>query len=179
MAGRTHRAFLGDDERGMFAVMEAIMVAVLVFTAILFFTGVGRPTDSAEPGGIDLAQNAADILDILRSRTFQGRPFADTAASDGWVTALVDPADPDHAQIQDEVTDLVSEIVPAGSLFVLRLANGLEPRPADPPGPEPAASRTGAAWRRRSSSPTTATGLCTRPHSSRRAPMTPRRSTMR
>src|SRR5687767_2213173 len=84
---------LGDDDRGAFLVFEAVMSAVLIFTAILFFTGVGRPTDAAEPGGIDLGQNAADILAILKSREFGDRPFNDVNATElgwGWVTRLVD-----------------------------------------------------------------------------------------
>ncbi len=127
-----------DDEAGAFPVFEAVMVAILIFTAILFFTGVGRPSDPSEAGGIDLAQNAADILSILETREFGSPtavPMQDVGATPGWVTLLVQESDqPDGitAPTRGEVDDLISEIVPAGALYVLRLSNGKEPNPPPP-----------------------------------------------
>src|SRR5687767_2555861 len=72
----------GDDDRGSFMVLEAILVALLVLTAILFLTSVQRPSTGTDQGGLDLAQVSADTLSILRVRTFNGDPF------DTWVTKL-------------------------------------------------------------------------------------------
>jgi hypothetical protein len=116
------------DDRGTFQVFEAVMVAVLIFTAILFFTTTARPTDPSEPGGIDLSQNAADMLDILKARTFAGAPFADVGATDGWVTNLVQEAGKSDASspTRREIEDILSEVVPSGALYVLRLSNGVD-----------------------------------------------------
>ena len=109
---------LRQDEAGSFLVVEAILVAVLILTAILFFTSVQRPLAGSEERGIDLGQVATDSLGIL-----QRRDFGDTAPTDpeGWVAKVVGG---DTAKAQN-VDDFVSQVLPAGTKHFVRLSNGI------------------------------------------------------
>jgi hypothetical protein len=106
---------LRDDERGSFVVLEAILVAMLILTAILFFTSVQRPSTGADQGGIDLAQVAADTLSILKVRTIDGQSF------EGWVTNATRG---DTATVGN-VQDFLEEILPTGARYAVRLDNGV------------------------------------------------------
>src|SRR5688572_11526763 len=115
---------LGDDERGSFMVLEAILVALLVLTAILFITSVQRPSTGADQGGLDLGQVAADTLSILQVRSFNGDAF------DTWITDLAqgDSATGCLATAPTEVAcptataidDFLGEVLPTGTRYSLR-----------------------------------------------------------
>ncbi|MEA3165935.1 MAG: hypothetical protein QOJ26_804, partial [Thermoplasmata archaeon] len=62
---------LETDETGAMLVVEAVLVAMLVLTAILFFISSQRPTAAEDTGGVDLATIATDTLNILETRSFQ------------------------------------------------------------------------------------------------------------
>lgn len=121
-----------QDERGSFMVLEAILVALLVLTAILFFTSVQRPSTGADQGGLDLGQVSADTLSILQVRSFNGQPF------EAWVAKLVEgdastgcnPATPTAAQCPTvtEVEDFLDEVLPTGARYSIRLDNGVTNR---------------------------------------------------
>ena len=59
------RRLRDDREAGVFQIVEAILVAVLVATALIFFALVQKPPAGSSAEGQDLAQAAADALDIL------------------------------------------------------------------------------------------------------------------
>ncbi|MEO6667331.1 MAG: hypothetical protein ABIO65_11245 [Nitrospiria bacterium] len=108
-------ADLGGDERGSLMVLEAILVAMLVLTAILFFTSVQRPSTGSDQGGLDLGQVAADTLSILEVRTIEGQSF------EGWVTNTTRG---DNATAT-AVRDFLEEVLPTGTRFAIRLDNGV------------------------------------------------------
>jgi hypothetical protein len=110
---------LAEDEHGSFMVLEAILVALLVLTAILFFTSVQRPSTGTDQGGLDLAQVAADTLSILQTRSFtiSGTP----QALETWVTGAVGGDQPTVVVLQD----FLDEVLPTGAGYVLRLDNGV------------------------------------------------------
>lgn len=109
----THR--LDADERGSLMVLEAILVALLVLTAILFFTSVQRPSTGTDQGGIDLGQVAADTLAILEVRTIEGQTF------EGWITN----ATRGDAATMTAVEAFLGEVLPTGTRFAVRLDNGV------------------------------------------------------
>lgn len=124
--GRPTRILFRDDDRGMFPVFEAIMVALLVLTAILFFTSVQRPTTGNDVGGIDLAQVAADTLQILQVREFDVATGStpnccDELTYEEWLENLVS-GDSDTAT---EVSAFLEEVLPTGAKYSLRLDNGV------------------------------------------------------
>lgn len=133
---------LRRDDHGAFPVVEAILVAVLVMTAIIFFTSVQRPSNAAEEGGIDLSQSAADTLALLKAKEFGIRSSPATLDTDGngvtddnerphtgddlvfdqWFTNLV----AGDATTRIKVDDFLSEIIPTGADYALRLSNGVD-----------------------------------------------------
>lgn len=115
---RRHRR-LADDERGSFMVLEAILVALLVLTAILFFTSVQRPSTGTDQGGLDLAQVAADTLSILQTRSFTISGTPQTLET--WVTGAVGGDQPTVVVLQD----FLDEVLPTGAGYALRLDNGV------------------------------------------------------
>jgi hypothetical protein len=142
-AGRSARPWLkvrslGDDERGSFMVLEAILVALLVLTAILFFTSVQRPSTGTDQGGLDLAQVSADTLAILQVRTFNGDSF------DTWITELAQgesatscvATNPTAAACPQAVAieDFLGEVLPTGARYSLRIDNGVSSLPVLPLG---------------------------------------------
>lgn len=128
---------LRDDERGSFMVLEAILVALLVLTAILFFTSVQRPSTGADQGGLDLGQVAADTLSILQVRSFNGDDF------DTWITDLAQgdsatgcPATPTATTCPTAtaIDDFLGEVLPTGARYSLRIDNGVSTLPLLPLG---------------------------------------------
>lgn len=115
---RTARPFRADLA-GAFPVLEAILVAVLVLTAIIFFTSLQRPTAGSEQGGIDLAKVSADTLSILRSRTFT--VGGGTQTMTGWVTNVT----AGDAATASAVDTFLRQVLPSGSRYSLRLDNGV------------------------------------------------------
>jgi hypothetical protein len=104
-----------DDDRGAFMVLEAILVALLVLTAILFFTSLQRPTTGSDQGGLDLGQVSADTLQILQVRQFSGQTL------EGWVTNAM-RGDTTTATAVDQ---FIRQVLPTGARYSLRLDNGV------------------------------------------------------
>src|ERR1041385_5687437 len=117
MVPRRRVRTLRRDAGGAMPVLEAILVAVLVLTAIIFFTSAQRPTTGAEQGGIDLAKVAADTLQIMQARNFTGTGPANPEV---WVTRLAQGDTPTAAAIDT----FLKGILPSGSRYILRLDNG-------------------------------------------------------
>lgn len=120
------RQCLRGDERAAFPVLEAILVAVLILTTILFFTSLQRPTTATDEGGIDLGRLASDTLGILQTKEFtrSGCPALATAKGlEEWVGASLDGTE----CVSDEVESFLSEVLPPGTQFLVRLDNGVEP----------------------------------------------------
>lgn len=134
-------------EEGVFAVVEAILVAVLVLTAVLFFTSVQRPTKGSESRGQDVGQVATDTLGILRTHQFNvlaptpAVPGCTTAVPSGsltleqWVTQVASG----ECNTAYTVDSFLSNVLPSGTRYKLRLANGVDgldllPPPALDPG---------------------------------------------
>lgn len=109
---------LRRDEAGSFLVVEAILVAVIILTAILFFTSVQRPQAATEARGVDLGQVATDTLSILQRRNFGGVSPADP---EDWVTKVLG-GDSSKATTVD---DFVAQVLPAGTKHFIRLSNGV------------------------------------------------------
>ncbi|HUR62056.1 MAG TPA: hypothetical protein VM286_06800 [Candidatus Thermoplasmatota archaeon] len=106
------------EEAGSFLVVEAILVAVIILTAILFFTSVQRPTAGSEARGVDLGQVATDTLGILQRRNFTGGSSPDV---EEWVTKVLG-GDAAKAALVD---DFVGQVLPIGSRHYVRLSNGV------------------------------------------------------
>jgi hypothetical protein len=118
------------DESGAFPVFEAILVAVIVLTSILFFTSVQRPTTGSDLGGIDLAQTSADTLAILQSRTFQDMSL------ETWVTHVASGNDT-TGSVSGDVDKFLKQILPTGARYTLRLDNGVSTMQILPVGTNP------------------------------------------
>lgn len=109
------------DEEAAFPVLEAVLVAILILSTVLFFTSLQRPTTATDEGGIDLNRLAADTLAILRTKTFatcQG-----TLGLEQWVGATLNGTE----CVADDVEAFIQEVLPPGSQFLVRLDNGIEP----------------------------------------------------
>jgi hypothetical protein len=100
-------------------VLEAILVALLVLTAILFFTNAQRPSTGASEGGLDLAQVAADTLQIMQQRSFTVSGQAQTF--NGWITN----ATRGDAATVSTVDTFIKQVLPTGAHYALRLDNGV------------------------------------------------------
>ena len=112
-----------DDERAGFPVVEAMLVAVLVFGSILFVGLSRRPTVDISEGADDLAVLASDTMRVLEEAQIDGNDV------DGWFTPVISgdltTANEVHAYIQD----LLGEDV----FYLLRLNNGYGTLPLLPP----------------------------------------------
>jgi hypothetical protein len=124
------RRSLRRDLSGAFPVFEAILVAVIVLTSILFFTSVQRPTTGGDLGGIDLAQTASDTLAILETRTFSG------SSMETWVGAVL-AGNASGVSVGKDVRQLLNQTLPTGARYTLRLDNGVSSLRLLPTGAEP------------------------------------------
>ena len=109
----------------MFPVIEAVLVAIIILTAILFFTSVQRPTTAADSGGLDLGRMSADTLRILSTRTFEGKDL------ETWVTDVVGG----NSTTAATVDAFLREVLDDSLAYSLRVTNGvgeLQILPLDP-----------------------------------------------
>ncbi|MHB1261557.1 MAG: hypothetical protein ACYC2H_07555 [Thermoplasmatota archaeon] len=113
------RSRFDADERGSLMVLEAILVALLVLTAILFFTSVQRPSTGSDQGGLDLGQVAADTLAVLRARTMTVGGQSQTL--EGWVWNATRGDSATTTALQT----FLGEILPTGARYAIRLDNGV------------------------------------------------------
>jgi len=134
------RRSLRKDIAAAFPVFEAILVAVLVFTAVLFFTSVQRPSVSKEQLGIDLGRIASDTLDILESRTFDDPDGGDKLALDDWINRTLSG----DTDVADSVDSLMRDVLPSGTRYTMRLETGSGTHHLLPPG-DPPTPRNGRA----------------------------------
>lgn len=112
MAGR------GGDEQAVFQVVEAIFVAVLVASALIFFALVQKPTPSPQGAGLDLARVAGDALGILTGNASTTKTEFEQAVG-ALLIDDVDPATPTAAQRLAVRQDLATTL-PDGLRFLLR-----------------------------------------------------------
>jgi hypothetical protein len=103
-----------DGEAAVFQVVEAIFVAVLVASALIFFALVQKPTPSPAGAGVDLARVASDALDIL-----QGDAPGNTSSDQ--LQILVRPLLPSATLTQkDALRTAVDNSLPDGLRFLVR-----------------------------------------------------------
>ncbi len=157
---------LRRDDNAAFPVLEAVLVAVLILTTILFFTSLQRPTTATDEGGIDLGRLAADTLEILQTKEFttSAATCPELATGKGleqWVGAALNGT----ACVADELEAFLGEVLPPGTQFLVRLDNGVEPLVLVPHGSSesPRAARAAATyitplWVDNLPGPATATG---------------------
>lgn len=125
------------DDDGVMHVFEALLVGVLVLTAILFMTALSAPSQSESSGGLDLARIAADTLDILEGR--DAECDADDPTPPGACTTLYEHRLEEIVSLamegkHDEAESFLREVLPSGTRFLLRLDNGVEPMTLMPTG---------------------------------------------
>ena len=99
------------DEDGIFQIVEAVLVAVLVAGALIFFALVQKPAGGSTSEGQDLAQAAADALDILGHQTPSLRSLIDDYCMTG------------SAGDASDVRAAVAAVLPAVS-FQVRIDDG-------------------------------------------------------
>lgn len=143
MKANRHGRSLGSDETGAFPVVEAILVAVIVLSAIIFFTSIQRPTTGSEVGGLDLGQFSADTLQVLEAHEFDDLPYPD------WVTAVATGVNPATGAVDDdaaeELDDFINEVLPSGAEYSLRINNGVQAQTILPAGDLPTPNGANAA----------------------------------
>lgn len=113
---------LGRDDAGAIQVFEAIIVAVIILTAVLFFTTLQRPTQAPDVGGVDLGILASDILVVLAERNFTDPDDDDLELDlDGWVDRVMQGDE----RVAEDVDSLMDDILGADTRYEIRLANGI------------------------------------------------------
>lgn len=128
-----HRPSLLGDEGGSFVVLEAVLVAMLVLTAILFFTTVQRPSSGQDQGGLDLAQVSADTLRALQVRTFVigngpgGTPCTGITGESMTLEALLTNVSRGEPCTRLTLSTFMTQVLPVGARYSLRLNNGVQP----------------------------------------------------
>ena len=118
------------DEEAAFPVFEAVIVAVLILTTIIFFTSLQRPTNATDAGGIDLGQISADTLVVLQAREFSATactPDVTDASLDEWINRTMTPQSATDSCMADAVEEFLDEVLPPGTRFQVRLDNGVKP----------------------------------------------------
>lgn len=108
-----------DDEVAAIQVVEAILVAVLVAGALIFFALAQRPSFPADSGGRDQSRVAADALALLQGQD----PGADAAPAtiDQLGLVLRNVFNDQPRQVE---RDRIDAALPDGTMWSLRLYNG-------------------------------------------------------
>ncbi|MGB1586531.1 MAG: hypothetical protein ACPHID_05760 [Thermoplasmatota archaeon] len=107
-----------NDDEGFIHVFEALIVGVLIITAILFMTSLSGPSQSESTGGLDLGRISADTLQILEARA---------ADSPGYTNRLDELVSEALQGDSAEAEAFLGDVLPSGTRFLLRLDNGVEP----------------------------------------------------
>ncbi len=114
----TNRQPFREDERGVLQVMEAILAALILLGAILFVTISSSPVRDVGSSGVNLETIAEDTLNVLTSQP---------GLADANLTRLDEIV---NDAIQGDTADaelFLTNIVPVGSRYALRLDNGIQP----------------------------------------------------
>lgn len=145
---RRRLTVLREDEAGAIQVFEAVIVAVLILTSVLFFTSLQRPSQSQDSGGIDLGVLASDVLGVLSQRKFDdpGTPTDDnlTLGPAQWVPLVLQG----NQTLADDVEDFLRGILGSGMQHKLLLDTGVGQIKLLPPGrdPTPLAARAAGSF---------------------------------
>ena len=104
----------GQDEAGVFQVVEAILVAVLIASTLVFFALVQKPTPAPTSPGLDLARIAGDALAILQGDD----PGNDTTdgLQDAVEVLIPTASDANKATLRAQI----DAVLPDGLRFVVR-----------------------------------------------------------
>lgn len=113
---------LRDEVEAAFPVVEAILVAILVFGAILFVGLTRRPTVDLNAGGEDLEQVAADAMRILEAAQPGGKDL------DTWLGEVV----AGNTATANDVDAYLQGLLGPGVFYMLRLDNGYGKLPLVP-----------------------------------------------
>jgi hypothetical protein len=106
-----------DDERGVLQVLESIMASMILLGAILFVTISSSSVRDTGSSSINLTTIAEDTLTVLTSQP--GLIDANVSRLDEIVDAAI-MGDTDSAEL------FLSNIMPVGTRYALRLDNGIE-----------------------------------------------------
>jgi hypothetical protein len=128
---RRVQRLMRDCEQASFPVFEAVLVAIIIFAAMLFLTSLQRPTQDHESLGVDLGRGAQDMLDILEQKNFT--VGGQVLGFEQWMNKTLQG----DAATKDEVHAFIKEVL-KGNRYALRLDNGVEPMHLLPPGNPPA-----------------------------------------
>lgn len=113
-------------------VVEAILVAILVLSGVLFFTLITRPVVNPSATTLDLSQFSTDTLQVLANT-----PIADptTPAStldlEGWVDMMM-RGGADAVAVADNVEAVMDQLIEPGTAWMLRLDTGYGQFPLAP-----------------------------------------------
>jgi hypothetical protein len=113
-----------DDEQAAFPVFEAVLVAILIITTIIFFTSLQRPTTSTDQRGIDLGRLASDTLGVLQNKPISGSGCVQGATFKQWIGSAMNGSRCEA----DLVEKFVAEVLPLGTQFQIRFDNGIDHR---------------------------------------------------
>jgi hypothetical protein len=125
------------DEQAVFQVVEAILVAVLIASTLVFFALVQKPTPAPTSPGLDLARIAGDALAILQGDD----PGGTTDELQDAIEVMIPSATTTqkstlraqvNATLPDGLRFLVRAVSDEGSVLVY---GPTDPDPANPPEP--------------------------------------------
>jgi len=101
------------------AVLEAILVAMLVLTAILFVSNVQRPMLGSESGGVDLQALATQTLSLVQRHNFTDSRGA-SFGFETWLNRTM-AGNLTNAELG---SDYLGQVLPQGTKHLLLLSNG-------------------------------------------------------
>lgn len=119
------RRRLCRDDAAAIQIVEAVLVAVLILTGIIFMSLVTRPPVPRSASGTDMGTLADDTLHVLEVTTIQDPDDVNRQmALDDWVGDLMAGTQPHAANVADAVEARLDEILPVGVKGAVRVNNG-------------------------------------------------------
>lgn len=108
-------------DEGNIMVFEAIIVAVLILTSVIFYTTLQRPTQQIQPGGIDLEVVASDTLLVLEASEFEDPLDSNrNMPYEEWLLRFMQG----ETDVVALIENFIEEVLPTGTNYQLRLHNG-------------------------------------------------------
>lgn len=107
-----------DEEAAVFQVVEAILVAVLIASTLVFFALVQKPTPAPSSPGLDLARVAGDALSILQGDR-PGNATTDKLQSSVAVLLPACTCTTEKAALRSQV----DAVMPDGLRFLVRMSD--------------------------------------------------------